>query len=424
MAELPAVDRVIQAQGLAVTPAGLDIRSPVARLGQNYLRLWGGLPSPRELGETYALLGYTHIHEPYLTLQTANYVHQELAALPVVDTSASLVVNLQDVDLWLQDPEKLPAVGDAWAYFMTSSRALDLRVVEPFVRFRQDYYRHRTLATEAVVERLLHLLTQRGLRLTLEATPELLAAQLPVQPGFHISGLGAALTDEVLAARALSLLAAGIPGDMGLLPPAPRPDLPRRPVRVDQGWLQPFDLNPTVDPAVARRSLRLAVQARAYGLAFSVASLLQTPPATWPRLFSWLADADSRRRDWGRDLPSEEYHFLDWLRATRTLPAQYLGLPDRGHLQPGARADVALYDLPGRGGWQESCRRCRLLLKAGEIVVQNYAVVQPRVAKTTYFRHLPVQPNQLVADICQYRSFRFEHLRVQPQTPIHWQQVN
>ncbi len=420
---LPAVDQVINARGLAVTPAGLEIRSPVAGFGQNFLRLWGGLPSPAELGHTYALLGYTHVHEPCLTLPTANYVHQELAALPIVDTSASLAINLRDVDLWLQDPQKLADVGEAWAYLLESTRCLNLRVVEPFVKFRQDFYRYRALTEEVVVNRLLTIREQMRLPLTMEATPALLTLNLPVHPGLHLSGLGAALTDEALLDRALHLLATGLTADMGLLPPAPRPGFPSRPVQVDLGWFQPFDLLPELEPQVARRALRLAVQGKEWRLAFSVASLLSLPLSSFSQVFAWLGDAASRRRDWG-DVQLEGTHsFTDWLRATRLLPAQYLGLTDRGHLQPGARGDVALYDLLGSDTWAKNCQRCRLLFKAGELVVHNYEVVQPHVAKATYYRRTQAVPNKLVADLCQYRSLRPENLQVRVQPHQHWQQV-
>lgn len=420
---LSAVDQVINARGLAVTPAGLEIRSPVARFGQNFLRLWGELPSPRELGHTYALLGYTHVHEPYLTLQTANYVHQELAALPVVDTSASLALNLRDFDLWLQDPEKSAEIGEAWAYLLEYTRSLDLRLVEPFVRFRQDFYRYRTQTEEKVLARLVAVGAQRKLPLTFEATPELLVLDLPLQSGLHLSGLGAALLDDALAERALALLAAGLSGDMGLLPRSPHQGVPNLPIKIDLGWFQPFDLNPMGEPQIAQRALRLALQAKEFHLAFSVASLLQIPPARFPRLFAWLGDAETRRQDWGQGLPETEYSLSDWVRVTRTLPSLYLGLADRGHLQPGARADVALYDLPDPGSWTADCTRCRLLFKAGELVVHNYELVRPEVAKTTYYRRTLAQPNQLVTDLCTSRSFRNENLRVRSVPHIHWQQV-
>ena len=120
----------------------------MATYGLNFLRLTNGAPSLRELGETYALLGYTHVHEPFLTAWTAGYVQRQLADLPVVDTSASLVLNLRELDLWLRSPEHLEEVGQTLLHLLAETRALNFRVVEPFVRYRQDFYAHRTIAPE------------------------------------------------------------------------------------------------------------------------------------------------------------------------------------------------------------------------------------------------------------------------------------
>jgi hypothetical protein len=73
--------------------------------------------------------------------------------------------------------------------------------------------------------------------------------------------------------------------------------------------------------------------------------------------------------------------------------------------------------------WQESLGRCRLLLKDGEVVVDNFAVVNYRVRKTSYYRRTQALPNQMVADIIGYHSFRRENLWVSPRMDIHWQQV-
>ncbi len=420
---LPTVDQVLNVHGLAVTPAGLEIRSSLARFGQNYLRLWGGLPSPRQLGETYALLGYTHIHEPFLTLQTANYVHQELAAVPIVDTSASLVLNLQDIDLWLKDPAKQEDIAEALAYLLSATRTLDLRLVEPFVRFRQEFYHYRSMAPEMVLNHLLPLLHRHHLRLALEATPELLSLDLPGEAGLHCSGLGLALHTDTLLERAQALLTKGISADMGLLPPVPRADIPSLPIKVDLGWFQPFELNQTVASPAAARALQLALVGKTARLAFSAASLGQTPPQQFPHLFAWLGDAASRRQAWGNIAPTLEYSFFDWLRATRLLPALYLGLPDRGHLQPGARTDVAIYDLPRPTAWPASCQRCRFLLKAGEMVVKDGQIIGTNVAKATYYRHPQVAPNALVAELYRQRSFRPENLKVHHVGPGQWQKV-
>jgi formylmethanofuran dehydrogenase subunit A len=423
---LSEVDQVIPAQGLAVTPAAIDIRSSVAAYGQNYLRLWGALPSPRQVGESYALLGYTHIHEPFLTVPTANYVHHELAAIPVVDTSASLTLNLRDFDIWLKDAQQLPEVSAAWAYLMEHSRALNLRIVEPFVRYRQEFYFHRNLPLEPMLEALWRLLEVSGSPIMLEAFPELLAADLPALPGMHLCALGPALVSADLEAKAQQHLENGVSADMGLLPPAPRPDLPHVPVKIDLDWFNPFDLNVPTDPEVSRRALHLALNGRREKLAFSAANLTQTPVNSFPLLFSWLGERTFRPHDWEKNPPGSDYTIGDWIKSTRTLPAQLLGLRDRGHLRPGARADVAIYDLSGNGGfssWQESSGRCRLLLKAGEMVVNNFAVVNNRVAKTTYYRRTHTLPNQMVADIIAYHSFRRENLWVSPRTDVHWQQV-
>ncbi len=386
----------------------------------------GGLPSPRELGESYALLGYTHIHEPFLTFQTANYVHRELAAIPIVDTSASLTLNLRDFDTWLKNGEKLPEVSAAWAYLLEHSRGLNLRLAEPFVRYRQDFYLHRTLSTELVADILVKVAELSGSPITLETTPELLAADLPLLPGFHLSAMGPALVSDGVLENAYRQLEGGVSADLGLLPPTPRPSLPPLPVKIDLDWFKPFDLNVPPVPEVSRRALRLALNCRKENLAFSAANLTQTPVSSFPLLFSWLGEDTSRRRDWGENLPISSYTMNDWIRSTRSLPAQHLGLTDRGHLRPGARADVAIYDLPGRGtstSWQESFSRCRLLLKAGEVVVHNYAVVNFGVAKATFYRRTEALPNQLVADICAYCSFRLENMRIPPQAEVHWQQV-
>jgi formylmethanofuran dehydrogenase subunit A len=423
---LPEVDQVIDARGLAVTPGAIDLRSSVAGYGQNLLRLWGGLPSPRELGESYALLGYTHIHEPHMTVATANYVHHELAAIPIVDASASLTLNLRDVDIHLKDGAQLPEVSAAWAYLLEHSRGLNFRLVEPFVRYRQDFYQHRSLSVEVVAELLPRLVELAGCLLMMEASPELLAADLPVLPGLHLGALGPALVSEGLFDKARQHLQNGISADMGLLPPTPQAGLPPLPVKIDLDWFRPFDLNVPPTPEVACRALHLALAGRRDNLAFSGATLAQTPPSSYPRLFSWLGEADSRPRGWCVDVPLSPYTINDWLTCTRTLPARVLGLGDRGHLRPGARADVALYDLPGAGTFtarQENLHRCRLLLKAGEIVVNNFAVVNYRVPKTVYYRRTQAGPNTLVADICRYHSCRWENLRVYPRADVHWQQA-
>ena len=192
VAPLPEVDREIEARGQIVTPAGIELRGQVAAYGLNFLRLTNGAPSLRELGESYAFLGYTHVHEPFMTGLTAGYVQRQLAGLPVVDTSASLVVNLREFDQWLRSPESLEEVAQTLLYLLEETRALNFRVVEPFVRYRQDFYAHRTIEPEKALEVLARLARITGAPLSVEASPEVLRANLPEPAAFHLAALGPA----------------------------------------------------------------------------------------------------------------------------------------------------------------------------------------------------------------------------------------
>lgn len=420
---LDTVDEVIEAQGLAVTPGAIDLSSAVAGYGQNFLRLWKMLPSPRKLAQFYARLGYTHIHEPLLTVATANYVHQELAAIPILDTSASLTLNLRDFDVWLADGANFPEISTACSHLLEHCRALNLRVVEPYVRYRQEFYVHRTRTLETVMELVRRLLESSDIGITLKASPELLAAALPVHPRLHLEALGPALFDDELYEEAGKHLENGLSADMGLLAPTLPSGRPVLPLQIDLGWFQPFDLTNVPGLEVARRALRLALNGVRENLAFSTANQALTPVSDYARLFSWLAAPDSHIFDW-MVKPPEPYTFTEWIRSTRTLPARCLGLRDKGHLQPGARADVAFYDLPGEGtGWQECCQRCRLLLKGGEVVVKDFEVLNYEVAKNSYYRLTQVAPNQLATAICRSHGFRPENLIVRSQTNVRWQRV-
>jgi hypothetical protein len=414
VAPLPEVDREIEAQGQVVTPAAIDLRGQVATYGLNFLRLTDGMPSLRELGESYALLGYTHVHEPFLTAGTAGYVQRQLAALPVVDTSASLVINLREFDLWLQSPENLQEVGQTLLCLLEESRCLNLRLVEPFVRYRQEFYAARSLEPEKALSILADLARRTGSPLALEASPELLRARLPEPGAFHLAALGPALTDDGLMEAALAHLEAGATGDLGLMVPQAQAGR-RQPVRIDLGWFRPLDLNPPVDEAAGQRALALALCCQGANAAFSGAGLARAPVSEYPRLFAWLWDHAARRRDWGEDLGARRYSLSEWVWATRTLPARLLGLEDRGRLTPGARADVAIYDMPTYAPpsqWPPYLSRCRTLLKAGELVVDNFSLVNPGVAKATYYRHTGAEATPMLAEICQFQSCRPENLWV------------
>ena len=65
---------------------------------------------------------------------------------------------------------------------------------------------------------------------------------------------------------------------------------------------------------------------------------------------------------------------------TRAAPAKLLGLADRGHLGPGARADVAVYaDDKDRA---RMFRDAHLVFKDGDLVVRDGQVTHYRAGRT------------------------------------------
>jgi formylmethanofuran dehydrogenase subunit A len=77
-----------------------------------------------------------------------------------------------------------------------------------------------------------------------------------------------------------------------------------------------------------------------------------------------------------------EYTLSEIATMTRAGPSKLLGLSDRGHLGPGALADVAVYhDLEDRAAM---FRRAHIVLKNGELVVRDGEVVREIAGKTLH----------------------------------------
>jgi formylmethanofuran dehydrogenase subunit A len=91
------------------------------------------------------------------------------------------------------------------------------------------------------------------------------------------------------------------------------------------------------------------------------------------------------RAQWIAELPEDavavttlpaiarEYSWAEIATMTRAAPARLLGLADRGHLAPGARADVAVYRP--QADLAAMFREAALVFKDGALVVRDGAVV-------------------------------------------------
>src|SRR5205823_4245885 len=105
-----------------------------------------------------------------------------------------------------------------------------------------------------------------------------------------------------------------------------------------------------------------------------------SPFTTYPEIFALLMSRDLRA-EWMAKLPPEamelttlasirrEYSLTDIATMTRAAPAKLLGLSDRGHLGPGALADVAVYAQDSDRA--AMFRTAALVFKDGELVVRD-----------------------------------------------------
>lgn len=117
------------------------------------------------------------------------------------------------------------------------------------------------------------------------------------------------------------------------------------------------------------------------------------PFTTYPDLFALLMSRDLRAQ-WLARLPAEalamttlpsltrEYTLPEIAAMTRAAPARLLGLRDRGHLSPGAKADIAVY-RPGPDIAQ-MFRAAARVYKDGELVVRDGAVTHYRFGRALH----------------------------------------
>lgn len=122
------------------------------------------------------------------------------------------------------------------------------------------------------------------------------------------------------------------------------------------------------------------------------------PFTTYPDIFALLMSRDLRAK-WIADLPpaamavttlasiAREYTLPEIAAMTRAAPARLFGLSDRGHLGPGAVADVAIYEDDADRA--RMFRVASLVFKDGELVARD-----GRVTRRSWGRALTVAPQR------------------------------
>jgi formylmethanofuran dehydrogenase subunit A len=119
------------------------------------------------------------------------------------------------------------------------------------------------------------------------------------------------------------------------------------------------------------------------------------PFTTYPDILALLMNRDLRA-EWMAKLPPEalavtnlrsiarEYSLAEIATMTRAAPAKLLGLTDRGHLGPGAVADVAVYSQASDRA--KMFRAAALVFKDGELVVRDGKVTRYRWGRALWVR--------------------------------------
>lgn len=121
----------------------------------------------------------------------------------------------------------------------------------------------------------------------------------------------------------------------------------------------------------------------------------------YPRILSWLMSKKARmktislmpgsaRKRFHLESIDRELTFSEIAIMTRAGPAKALGLKNKGHLAPGADADVALYPIDPRfvdpsidyAKLLKGFSNASYVLKEGEIVVKDGFVVKPTQGRT------------------------------------------
>ena len=142
------------------------------------------------------------------------------------------------------------------------------------------------------------------------------------------------------------------------------------------------------------------------------------PFTTYPDILALLMDRD-RRAEWIAKLPPEavalttlpsiarEYTLGEIATMTRAAPARLLGLADRGHLAPGAVADIAIYEE--NADRAAMFRNAALVFKDGELVVRDGQVTTVR-----FGRALTVRPDVDHAITRRMRAYYDERFGISP----------
>jgi formylmethanofuran dehydrogenase subunit A len=399
-----------------------------------------------ETGCLYAEMGFTTVIEPAVSPHNALHAHLELADIPILDKGILTILGNDDFVLGLiRDGESPAAVRDHVAWTLETTRALGLKVINAggVAAFKEnvrsfsfdDVVPSYGVSSRQIVKTLQKAVHELGVPHPLHVHCNNLG-----MPGNFETAIAtiAAAEDLPLHLAHLQFYGYGKEGPQGFSSAAPQlaEALKAAPnVTIDVGQAM-FGQTVTISSDVLRQFMaRGQAHPRKYAIidgdsngggivpyayrAGSFSNAVQfavglelflliedpwrvffttdhpngAPFTAYPDLFALLMDKDVRA-DWLSRIPAaaasvttlpsltREYTLYEIATMTRAAPARLLGLHDRGHLAPGARADIAIY-RPGKD-LAQMFRAAAAVYKDGDLVVRDGAVTHYRFGRALH----------------------------------------
>lgn len=396
-----------------------------------------------ETGCLYAEMGFTTVIEPAVSPHHALHAHLELADIPIIDKGILTILGNDDFVLGaIRDGESASVVRDHVAWTLQSARALGIKVINAggvaaFKENMRSFSFDDVVPSYGVTSRQIVKALQKAVHELGVPHPLHVHCNNLGLPGNFETALAtiASAEDMPLHLAHLQFYGYGADGPQGFSSAAPRlaEALKSAPnVTIDVGQAM-FGQTVTVSSDVLRQfmargqanpkkwvitdgdgngggivpyayrggSFFNAVQ---FAVGLELFLLIEDPwrvffttdhpngaPFTaYPDLFALLMDKDLRV-EWLSRLPpaalsvttlaslTREYSLYEIATMTRAAPARLLGLPDRGHLGVGARADVAIY-RPDKD-LAQMFRAAARVYKDGDLVVRDGVVTHYRFGR-------------------------------------------
>jgi formylmethanofuran dehydrogenase subunit A len=402
-------------------------------------------------GYLYAAMGFTTVVEPAVSPHYALHAHLELADIPIIDKAALTVLGNDDYLLsLLRAKESAAAIEDYVAWTLDMSKGLGIKVVNAggAVAFKDnvrafsfdDVVPSYGVSSRSIVKALQRAVTQLGVphplhvhcnNLGLAGNADTALATIAAAEGLPLhlahlqfygygkegergfSSAAAPLAESVNAQRNVTIdvgqvmfgQTVTISSDVLRQFNARRQARPKKWLILDGdangGGIVPYkyrhnDFYNAVQWAVGLELFLLIDDP--WRVFFTTDHPNGAHFTVYPEIFALLMSRDLRAQ-WMTELPpaamavttlpsiAREYSLVEIATMTRAAPAKLLGLADRGHLNAGAVADVAVYEDDDDRA--KMFRAAALVFKDGELVVRDGSVVHCR-----FGRLLTVRPER------------------------------